>query len=487
MLFNSLDFAIFLPIVFFLYWFICNRNLTLQNLLIVVSGYVFYGWWDWRFLALILFSTVVDYTVGRLLAKEQREDKRKYILWISIAINLGFLGFFKYYNFFIDNFIAAFSLFGNDITVNSLNVILPVGISFYTFQSLSYTIDVYKRKLEPTNDFITFAAFISFFPPLVAGPIERARLLLPQFYTKRTFDYAIAVDGLRQILWGLFKKVVIADNCAEYANLIFNNSTDYSGLTLLIGAIFFTIQIYGDFSGYSDIAIGTSRLFGISLSPNFSFPYFSRSIAEFWRRWHISLSSWFREYLYIPLGGSQVGVWKKIRNTFIIFLVSGFWHGANWTFIVWGGLNALYILPSIVFQTNRKHLNTPAEKPVFPTIVAFFQIASTFMLTVVAWIFFRAENMTHAISFLKNMLSGLFHKWVYFRTFNFVQWKIGYTTPSLILAFFILEWIGREGAFAIERLGLKWNKSIRWSFYMLLIFCIFYFQKANQEFIYFQF
>ena len=313
-----------MPIVFILYWFVTNKNLRLQNFLIVVVSYFFYGWWDWRFLSLILFSTLVDYIVGFRLEIEERQFKRKLLLWTSILVNLGFLGFFKYYNFFLDNFIASFSLLGVEFKANSLNIILPVGISFYTFQTLSYSIDVYRRKLKPTKDFIAFSAFVSFFPQLVAGPIERAENLLPQFYKIRIFDYSKAVDGMRQILWGLFKKMVIADNAAEIANQIFNNSADYSGSTLLLGALFFTFQIYGDFSGYSDIAIGTARLFGFDLMRNFNFPYFSRDIAEFWRRWHISLSTWFRDYLYIPLGGSRGSRLMIIRNTFIIFIVSGF-------------------------------------------------------------------------------------------------------------------------------------------------------------------
>ena len=349
MIFNSLDFAIFLPIVFLLYWFVF-KNLRAQNVLIVVASYVFYGWWDWRFLFLIAFSTLVDYLVGISLEREGSPQKRKGLLWISILVNLGFLGFFKYYNFFLDNFIASFSFFGMEIQANSLNIILPVGISFYTFQTLSYSIDVYRRKLPATKDFVAFSAFVSFFPQLVAGPIERASNLLPQFQKKRSFDYRLAVDGVRQILWGLFKKIVIADNCALYANEIFNNSAEYNGSTLFFGALFFAFQIYGDFSGYSDIAIGTSRLFGFNLMRNFAFPYFSRDIAEFWRRWHISLSTWFRDYLYIPLGGSKGSKSNQIRNVFIIFIVSGFWHGANWTFIVWGALNALYFLPFVGFS-----------------------------------------------------------------------------------------------------------------------------------------
>src|SRR5260221_5996107 len=352
MLFNSIDFAIFLPIVFVLYWFVTAKNLRAQNFLVVVASYVFYGWWDWRFLSLIIFSTILDYTIGVRFLKTEKPNARKFLIWISILVNLTFLGFFKYFNFFLDSFVTAFSFFGAQLHASSLRIVLPVGLSFYTFQSLSYTIDVYKRKLEPTNDFITYAAFVSFFPQLVAGPIGRATELLHQFYTRRSFDYNKAVDGMCQMVCGVFKKIVIADNCAEYANQIFNNSNQYSGSTLVVGAILFAFQIYCDFSGYSDIALGTARLFGIDLMRNFAFPYFSRDIAEFWRRWHISLSSWFKDYLYIPLGGSKGGMWMKIRNTFIIFLVSGFWHGANWTFIVWGALNAIYFLPLLLLKKN---------------------------------------------------------------------------------------------------------------------------------------
>lgn len=405
MLFNSLDFAVFLPIVFSLYWFVTNHNLRLQNALIVAASYVFYGWWDWRFLSLIIFSTLVDYSIGRRLKNEEKQSTRKVLLWTSIIVNLGFLGFFKYYNFFLDNFITAFSFFGQEIQPNTLNIILPVGISFYTFQTLSYTIDVYKKKLEPTEDFIAFSAFVCFFPQLVAGPIERATNLLPQFYKKRNFEYDKAVDGMRQILWGLFKKVVIADNCAEYVNLIFNNYQDYNGSTLLIGAIFFTFQIYGDFSGYSDIAIGTSRLFGFDLKQNFATPYFSRDIAEFWRRWHISLSTWFRDYLYIPLGGSRGGTLMKVRNTFIIFLVSGFWHGANWTFIVWGGLNALYFLPLLLLKHNRTNLGVVAEGRMLPSLRELFQMGTTFMLTVLTWVFFRSDSLNQAFEIIYSIIT----------------------------------------------------------------------------------
>ena len=478
MLFNSIDFAIFFPIVFILYWFATNSNLKLQNFLIVAASYLFYGWWDWRFLSLILFSTVVDYTVGLKLRNEENQFKRKILLWTSILVNIGFLGFFKYYNFFLDNFITAFSFFGQEIQGNSLNIILPVGISFYTFQTLSYSIDIYKRKLEPTKDFIAFSAFVSFFPQLVAGPIERATNLLPQFYKKRTFDYSKAVDGMRQILWGLFKKIVIADNCAEYANQIFNNSADLNGSTLVLGAIFFTFQIYGDFSGYSDVAIGTSRLFGFNLKQNFAFPYFSRDIAEFWRRWHISLSTWFRDYFYIPLGGSRGSTWMKVRNTFGIFIVSGFWHGANWTFIVWGTLNAIYFLPLLLTKNNRNNLEIVAQGKFFPSIKELFFMLQTFGLTIFAWIFFRAENIGHAISYISEIFSSSLFTIPEFLPRNLIL---------LIIVFVFVEWLGREEQYAIQYLGFKWKKPLRYVFYYAIIIVIFLFGGKEQQFIYFQF
>jgi alginate O-acetyltransferase complex protein AlgI len=482
MLFNSIDFAIFLPIVFFLYWFVTNKNLKLQNLLIVVASYLFYGWWDWRFLFLILFSTIVDYSVGMALNTESNQTKRKVLLWTSILVNLGFLGFFKYYNFFLENFVTAFSFFGNPINTQGLNIILPVGISFYTFQTLSYTIDIYKRKLTATKDFIAFSAFVSFFPQLVAGPIERATHLLPQFYKRRKFDYALAVDGMRQILWGLFKKVVIADNCAEFANQIFNNSADMNGSTLVLGAIFFTFQIYGDFSGYSDIAIGTSRLFGFDLMQNFNFPYFSRDIAEFWRRWHISLSTWFRDYLYIPLGGSRGGTWMKVRNTFLIFIISGFWHGANWTFIVWGALNAIYFLPLLLTNNNRNNLETVAKGKLFPSLKELSLMLLTFGLTVFAWIFFRADNIGHAISYISEILSpSLFSM----PKFNGMRGAL--TTIILVVIFLLVEWKGREGQYAIAHLGTKWKRPLRYAMYYAIILAIILFGGKEQQFIYFQF
>ena len=475
MLFNSLDFAIFLPVVFLIYWFVAQKNLKLQNALIVLASYVFYGWWDLRFLSLVIFSTVVDYLIGQRLRTEDKQFKRKALLWTSIIVNIGFLGFFKYYNFFLENFVDAFSVFGMQINANSLNIILPVGISFYTFQTLSYTIDVYRNKLEPTKDFVAFSAFVCFFPQLVAGPIERATNLLPQFYKKRTFEYPKAVNGMRQILWGLFKKVVIADNCSEFANQIFNNSADMNGSTLVLGAIFFTFQIYGDFSGYSDIAIGTSRLFGFDLNQNFATPYFSRDVAEFWRRWHISLSTWFRDYLYIPLGGSRGGTWMKVRNTFAIFLVSGFWHGANWTFIFWGLFHSILFLPSFIFKTNRKYTTSIiAENTLLPSPKEFTEVITTFTLVTVGWVFFRSETLVDAFSYLNQMI------------FDIELPSINLTNTLIFVLFTISEFNikGDERSISFSKYKLVNN-----SIYLIIgIFIIlFFFKKGEGSFIYFQF
>ncbi|MHA8059776.1 MBOAT family O-acyltransferase [Aquirufa beregesia] len=364
-----------------------------------------------------------------------------------------------------------------------MNIILPVGISFYTFHGLSYVIDIYKNKIKPERNFIDYSLFVSFFPLLVAGPIERATHLLPQIIKKREFNYLKAVDGLKQIVWGLFKKIVIADNCAEFANVIFNNSQDYSGSTLVLGALFFTFQIYCDFSGYSDIALGTARLFGIELLRNFAFPYFSRDIAEFWRRWHISLSSWFKDYLYFPLGGSKSGMLIKIRNTFIIFLVSGFWHGANWTFIIWGFLNALYIMPSIIFNTHRNNLDMVASGRSLPSLRESLSIGITFSLTVFAWIFFRANDVSHAFNFISEIFSSSLVSIPYFRGIG----KAAIIVPIIFL-FLLVEWIGREGQYAISHVGITWKRPFRYFFYYVLLFMILYFGNFNEsQFIYFQF
>ncbi|WP_289663003.1 MBOAT family O-acyltransferase [Flavobacterium panacagri] len=478
MLFNSFNFALFLPLVFILYWFVTNKSLRLQNILLLASSYFFYSCWDWRFLFLLLFSTLLDYFSGLQIEKSGNDFHKKFWFWLSITANLGFLALFKYFNFFAESFKDLISIFGFQINTWSLKVILPIGISFYTFHGLSYVIDIYKNRVKAEKNFVDYAVFVSFFPLLVAGPIERATHLLPQIKKKRNFNYQQAVDGLRQILWGLFKKIVIADNCAIQANLIFNNSAEHSGSTLFIGAVFFAFQIYGDFSGYSDIALGTARLFGIELLQNFSFPYFSRDIAEFWRRWHISLSSWFKDYLYIPLGGSKGKKWIQVRNTFIVFLVSGFWHGANWTFLVWGLLNAIYFLPLLLFNRNRDHIEIVASNSILPSFKEFVLMLTTFGLTVFAWIFFRANNLHHAFQFI----SGIFSK----SLFSLPSVRPTYLI-ILIVFFIIIEWLGRRNKYALEKLAFQYSSSFRWTMYIVLLIAIFIFGAKEQEFIYFQF
>ena len=480
MLFNSIEFAIFLPLVFIGYWFIFNKNLKLQNLFLVLVSYIFYGWWDWRFLSLIAFSSLVDYLVGIGLSKTDSLKKRNVFLLLSILINLGFLGFFKYFNFFSQSFADAFTLLGYKFNPYQLNIVLPVGISFYTFQTLSYSIDVYRRKLEPTKDIVTFFAYVSFFPQLVAGPIERATNLIPQFRKKRTFDIKSSTDGLRQILWGLFKKIVIADNCARFVNDIFTNYQDHSGSTLVIAAIFFAFQIYCDFSGYSDIAIGTARLFGFNLMRNFAFPYFSRDIAEFWRRWHISLSTWFRDYVYIPLGGSRGTKLQQVRNTFIIFIVSGFWHGANWTFMAWGALNAIFFLPLLLMKQNRKHLDIPAKYTFLPAPREFLSILTTFALTTLAWVFFRSENISMAFDYLHQIFSLSL----------FTMPEIKKKSLLFILILLSVEWLQRDKEHGLELDGatsIFKYRSVRWLSYYAIIVMIIWFGAEQQEFIYFQF
>jgi alginate O-acetyltransferase complex protein AlgI len=476
MLFNSITFLIFLPIVFSIYWFVLRNHLRLQNLFLLTAGYVFYGWWDWRFLFLLIASSTVDYIVGVSLKNAREERKRKLILMLSITFNIGLLGFFKYFNFFADSMTTLLTSLGVQVNPLSLNVILPVGISFYTFQSLSYTIDVYKRKMEPTEDALTFFTFVSFFPQLVAGPIERAIRLLPQFAKKRTFDFDLAKDGVRQALWGMFKKVVIADNLAPYVQDIFSNHTQYGGSTLLLGVFYFAIQIYCDFSGYSDIAIGTAKLFGFDLMRNFALPYFSRDVAEFWRRWHISLSTWFRDYVYIPLGGSRVTLIKAIRNTIIVFTVSGFWHGANWTFVVWGFFNGLLLIPLLLMKKSRNHLGIVAEGRLLPRFSEVMQMGLTFFLTLIAWVFFRSENIAQSFSYLGHMFSASLFE---------IPSGIFKENLLLVIILLVIEWIQRDKLHPLQ--FEKLPVYARWLAYYMLIFFILNKGGHQESFIYFQF
>lgn len=480
MLFNSFEFLIFLPIVFLLYWFVF-KPLKWQNLFVVAASYLFYGWWDWRFLILIAITTFCSYASGLLIQKYAgRRTRRRIVCATNILLNLIILGIFKYLNFFGENFALLLDALGFKCDWVTLDILLPVGISFYTFQALSYTIDVYRGNIQPTRNIVAFFAFISFFPQLVAGPIERATNLLPQFLAPRRFDYAKAVDGMRQILWGLFKKMVVADNCAVAVNMIFGQYQSFDGLTLFIGALLFTFQIYGDFSGYSDIAIGTARLFGINLMRNFNYPYFSRDIAEFWRRWHISLTTWFRDYLYFPLGGSRRGKWKSIRNTFIIFLVSGMWHGANWTFICWGAYNAALFLPLLISGHNRRYTGVVAQGRLLPSLKELLQMAVTFLLVVIGWIIFRAENINDAFNYITLMVT------------DFTPCVPQHGKSALFYAALLLvvEWLHRDKQFGLQISdggGLLARRTVRWAIYVVLALFTLLWAGTQEEFIYFQF
>ena len=492
MLFNSIEYLFFLPIVFLIYWAIGyarindSLKLRLQNAFVVVASYVFYGWWDWRFLILIAFTSFCSWGSGLLIAKSAQkssEDLRggqnilfakKFWLVANIIINLGILAIFKYYDFFVTEF---GNIFGISTSSLLLRIILPVGISFYTFQALSYSIDVYRGNIKPTKDIIAFFAFISFFPQLVAGPIERATNLLPQFLQNRKFSYEQGVDGMRQILWGLFKKIVIADNCATYVDQVWSTYGTQSGSTLLLAAVLFTFQIYGDFSGYSDIAIGTAKLFGIRLMRNFNNPYFSRDIAEFWRRWHISLTTWFRDYVYIPLGGSRVGKWKIVRNTFIIFLVSGIWHGANWTFLAWGAYHAVLFLPLILLGKNRKYTGLVAEGRWFPTWKEALQMIATFGLVVIGWIIFRAETIGQAWEYVCAMCNSSILSVPYHGGINALFMNLG-----LLI---VVEWLMRNKPHGLDIASIPIYA--RYAIYLALCFIIFAFGGNTVNFIYFQF
>ena len=476
MLFTSAEFLIFLPVIFGLYWLL-SRWLQWQNALIVVASYVFYGWWDWRFLVLIAFTSLCSYVFGLLISKAlDKGESRKSRLFnvLNIVVNIAILALFKYHNFFVESLISLFPRIGAEKLL--LHLILPVGISFYTFQALSYTIDVYRQKIEPTRDVVQFFAYVSFFPQLVAGPIERATQLLPQFDKQKQFDYAVAVDGIRQMLWGFFKKIVVADNCAVFVDNVWENYSGQHGSTLLVAAFLFSIQIYCDFSGYSDIAIGCAKLFGIRLMRNFNVPYFSRDIAEFWRRWHISLTTWFRDYIYIPMGGSRVSKAKVIRNTLVIFLVSGLWHGANWTFVVWGAYHAVLFLPLIILGKNRKYTNVVAEGRALPTVKEFGQILLTFVLAMIGWVLFRSETIGQAWDFLLGMFSKTL----------FAAPAIPAKTLLFVAIMLVVEWVQRKKEHGFVMDGVK-SGLLRYACYLAVLAVIFVFGVFNESFIYFQF
>lgn len=477
MFFNSLAFAVFLPIVFFLYWFVFNKTKSAQNALLIVASYYFYSCWDWRFLFLLVFSTFLDYYTGIRIEKSSTEKGRKFWFWLSVGVNLGFLGIFKYYNFFSTSFAQMLTSVGFKASPILLDVILPVGISFYTFHGLSYVIDIYYKRIKAEYNFVDYSLFVSYFPLLVAGPIERATHLLPEIKVKREFDLEKAKEGICQIIWGLVKKVVIADTCATYANAIFDNYTTMNSWSLILGAIYFAFQIYGDFSGYSDMALGMSKLFGLDLLRNFNYPYFSRDIAEFWRRWHISLTTWFRDYLYIPLGGSKGSKLMQIRNVFIIFLVSGFWHGANWTYVTWGFINALYFLPLLLLSRNRNNLEAEPLKWSFESVGIIGRMVYTFSLTCVAWVFFRAKTITDAFLYLKRIVTN-----GEFTSQYLVNERYNYELLLMVAVFVLVEWNNRtkeepiSGKYDTVKMALAIVAIIAFGTY-----------SDYKEFIYFQF
>ncbi len=479
MLFNSFEFLIFLPTVFLIYWFVFKK-IQSQNLFLVAISYLFYGWWSYKFLLLMSATSILSYVSGLLIHKHRTRYGRA-ISIANILLNLSILGAFKYYNFFTENLQLLFQKIGYDVNWATTDIILPVGISFYTFQALSYSIDVYRKKVKVCSDIVSFFAYISFFPQLVAGPIERATQLLPQFYTPRKFDYAEAVDGCRQILWGFFKKMVIADRCAFVTNEIWADYASQNSLTLMLGTLFFAFQIYGDFSGYSDIAIGTARLFGIKLMRNFNFPYFSRDIAEFWRKWHISLTTWFKDYVYIPLGGNRKGHLFTFRNMLIIFLISGLWHGANWTFVVWGVYHALLLLPVMMLGINRKNTNPIASGKMFPNIKEVLQMLGTFILVIVGWIIFRAENIYQAFDYIMHLFS--------FSECSITDITKHFKLLLIIAGFVLIEWLQREKQHPLQipNCTIFKYRLVRIALYYIILMIIFAYHGTSSNFIYFQF
>ena len=482
MLFNSISFLIFLPIVYGLYWWIQSwenfkHTISVQNILLLIASYFFYAYWNIWFLALLIFSTSIDYFSGLKIENSANQSKKIWF-WLSICINLGLLGFFKYFNFISTNINELFGNFGWTYQPMLLLITLPIGISFYTFHGLSYVIDIYNNKIKAEKNILNYSLFVCFFPLLVAGPIERAQHLIPQLVRRKVFNRAQTINGLQQMLWGFFKKIVIADNCAVFVNQIFSDYENLNSSSLFIGAIFFSFQIYGDFSGYTDIALGAARLFGIELFNNFSYPYFSKSINEFWKRWHISLTSWFRDYIYIPMGGNRVNPIRKIINTIVVFLISGFWHGANWTYISWGFLNSIFILPKTLSQKKQSiDSNKMAGK-----VVGAIQMLLTFLTVSILWVFFRSKTVYDALKYLQNLA----YKWNSILP-DFNGRKSALVLSIIIFVFMIFEWIGKSHNCPLVFTNSFKNKWLKWGFYYAIIFSILYFYRGNDQFIYFQF
>ncbi len=483
MIFNSFTFLLFFVVIFVLYWFVFSKNIKLQNILLLVGSYFFYAWADWRLLLYLTGVTILNYFLGIYIEKESNQIKKKLFLNIGLLQGIGGLFYFKYFKFFITSFNDAFAALNINFNLQTLNILIPLGISFFTFRTISYILDIDKGKIRATKDWVVFFNYVSFFPSLLSGPIDKAKLLVPQLEKKREFEYDQAVDGMRQILWGLFKKVVIADNLAIITNQIFDNYHDLSGSTLLLGAFFYTIQIYADFSGYTDMAIGIARLLGFNITKNFDFPLFAQNIAEFWRKWHMSLTSWLTEYVFTPLSIEfrDYGKFGVIIAIIINFSLIGIWHGANWTYILFGFLHGLYFIP-LILKGNMNKREKANKNVFFPTFKELINMSTTFTLVMLTFVIFRAENIGHAWNYLEIIFSKSI-----FTIPNFVGIRHALITVLLTVVFIFIEWIGREGQYAIANIGMKWKRHVRLAMYFLISLVIFWFMGKQQQFIYFQF
>jgi alginate O-acetyltransferase complex protein AlgI len=479
MIFNSLIFLVFFVVLFLLYWIVLDKKLKYQNLLILSGSYFFYAWADWRFLFFLIAVSVLNFILGIQIEKSTSDKRKKILLYIGLIQGIGGLAFFKYYNFFVTSIKDAFSGLNIQLDIPTLHILIPLGISFFSFRTISYLLDIEKGKIEASKDWIVFFAYVAFFPSLLSGPIDKSRTFIPQLEKQKVFDYNQIVDGFRQILWGLFKKVVIADTCAEYTNIIFNNSDNYSGSTLFLGAFFYSFQMYSDFSGYSDMAIGVSRLMGFNITKNFDFPFFAQNIADYWRKWHISLTIWLTEYVFTPLSIAfrDYGNFGLVLAIVINFVICGIWHGANWTYVLFGLLHGLYFIPLILNGTMNKKKKIEKGK-LIPTFREVFNMLKTFLLVTLTFIVFRAKDLHQVGAYF----SGIFSK----SFFSVPEIKPPHVF-ILILVFMTIEWFGKDNNYAIEKFALNKNVVLRWSFYFLLIIFIFLFSGNEQEFIYFKF
>ena len=483
MVFNSLPFVLFFLIFFFLYWFAFKGNYKLQNILVLGGSYFFYGWWDWRFLFLLIGVSALNFLLGIYIDKTESTARKKWLLYIGLLQGIGGLFVFKYFNFFVTSFIDAFAAINISLSIHTIRIILPLGISFYTFRTISYLLDVDRGKIKPCTDWVVFFSYVSFFPSLISGPIDRAGLLIPQLQKKREFDYEQAVDGFRQILWGLFKKLVVADNCATFTNEIFGNFESLPASSLLLGLFFYTIQIYADFSGYSDMAIGFARLIGFNITKNFDFPFFSQNIAEFWQRWHISLTSWLTDYVFTPLSIQfrDLGNRGLILAIMINFLIIGIWHGANWTFVLFGLLHGAYYIPLILRGKIFKKKKSMKGKLV-PSFTEFRNMVGVFLMAMVGFVIFRADNISEAFGFYGKLFSSSMF------SVPVISNRSGAVITMLfIIILFVIEWLGKSNEYAIGDIGTRFSKPVRWGIYYLLVVTIFFFAATGKEFIYFQF